>query len=358
MTIRANRRTSLAPATLLAVIIGLAAASSGLAAEAVVATVPGADFQVGSTPIVQTVDFTTDLPVNGVGFTARWSAVVADTKGGVAPWSLDLEIDVTAPDGTSQLAWAPIGGDRTIASYPLQDATSGFARVGGTGAFEWTFSSISGPWIAGLSDVSYHLTTTVTDVVEVREGSTATGPLWDRPFFIAGISGLGPVVYHATTFRVPVSGLYTFDCVVPVGNNFTYLYRNTFDADQPLVGLLDYGLGNGSAPNGTPQGTSLIEALLLRDETYTFVVSQWSATQAGQPYTNTITGPGAIITCVGDLDGSGAIGFGDLTALLATYGACPAIPDPCLADFDRNGSVGFTDLTILLANWGGCADAS
>jgi len=63
--------------------------------------------------------------------------------------------------------------------------------------------------------------------------------------------------------------------------------------------------------------------------------------------------------CIGDLDGSGAIGFGDLTSLLNAWG--PTCPDehwvPCPADLNFDRSIGFADLTIMLNSWGACAPA-
>jgi hypothetical protein len=57
--------------------------------------------------------------------------------------------------------------------------------------------------------------------------------------------------------------------------------------------------------------------------------------------------------CPADLDGSGDVGFTDLTALLGAWGPCGA--GPCPADLDGDGQVGFTDLTTLLGAWGPCA---
>ena len=56
-------------------------------------------------------------------------------------------------------------------------------------------------------------------------------------------------------------------------------------------------------------------------------------------------------TCVADIDGSGAVDFGDLLAMLAAWGACGACPE----DLDGSGAVDFTDLVMLLAAWGPCA---
>lgn len=56
-------------------------------------------------------------------------------------------------------------------------------------------------------------------------------------------------------------------------------------------------------------------------------------------------------TCVGDVDGDGAVGFGDLLEVLAAWGACAG----CAADVDGNAVVDFADLLVLLAAWGDCA---
>ena len=53
----------------------------------------------------------------------------------------------------------------------------------------------------------------------------------------------------------------------------------------------------------------------------------------------------------GDLDGDGAVGFGDLLALLSAWGPCAPAPVDCPADFDQSGEVGLSDLLTLLANW-------
>lgn len=56
--------------------------------------------------------------------------------------------------------------------------------------------------------------------------------------------------------------------------------------------------------------------------------------------------------CPADFDGSGDVGFSDLTRLLSAWGPCAA---PCPEDLDGSGAVGFTDLTALLAAWGPCS---
>lgn len=52
----------------------------------------------------------------------------------------------------------------------------------------------------------------------------------------------------------------------------------------------------------------------------------------------------------GDADGSGSVGFPDVTTVLANYGEIgPAGID---GDADCSGEVGFTDITAVLRNWG------
>lgn len=267
-----------------------------VSAEKLIASVAGDDIDIGATGAVATVAFDTDEPVSGIGLTALWTAVVADDEDGIAPWSLDIGLMVTAPDAAATPLWRPIGGDRTIADYPLQDFQAGFDNAAGTGDFTWSFSSQAPtPWVSGLRNVQYHLTTNVPDVEQVFAGSVASGPTWQRPYFIAGVSGLGPVTYEAISFQVSVSGGYDIESIVPIGNHFVFLYQGDFDPANPLTGLLDYGMGNGFAPNGSPQGTSRISTLLFEGETYHLVASQWSPSEPGQDYATTVIGPGVFL---------------------------------------------------------------
>ena len=53
---------------------------------------------------------------------------------------------------------------------------------------------------------------------------------------------------------------------------------------------------------------------------------------------------------VGDVDCDGVVGFTDVLAVLAKWGACPN----CFEDVNQDGAVEFADVLNLLANWGGC----
>ena len=84
--------------------------------------------------------------------------------------------------------------------------------------------------------------------------------------------------------------------------------------------------------------------------TYWLVITPWlfvDSASCGAGYTATV-GPEPII---GDIDGDGIVGGGDLILLLGAWGPC----DDCAAcpeDLDGDCTVGATDLIILLGNWG------
>lgn len=341
---------------------------SARAALRLVETIPGIDFNVGQMVIEQSALGTTSEPIDGVGMTARWTAVVADEVGGFYPWSLDLSVEVVAPDGTSMLSWPRIGGDVTIADFPFQDATGGFSGVSGIGEFTWLFSNdVDSPYVSGLRDVEYHLLTAEPDVVDVSTGTTSGGPLWDRPFFIAGISSQGPVRYHAMQFVPAVPGRYAFVSVVVGEDNFTFIYQDEFDPNDPLADLLDYGLGNGNAPNGTPAGTSLIDVLLRPNRTYTYVTSQWASFTPAVPFTTTVTGPASIVAvCIsceqGDFNGDDAIDLADYEFLSDCVSGPDAAPAPtttgasadqCLIAFDTDDDqdVDLSDYTTFMVSF-------
>jgi hypothetical protein len=56
--------------------------------------------------------------------------------------------------------------------------------------------------------------------------------------------------------------------------------------------------------------------------------------------------------CEADLDLDGDVDGGDLGALFAAWGACPA--GGCCADFNNDGNVDGTDLGLIFAAWGEC----
>ncbi len=332
-----------------------------MAAEKLVGTAAAGDLVIDTNGLVVGLEFgPISEPVTGIGLTALWTGIVADESDGIRPWSLDMSIQATGPGGEA-LNWAgPIGGDVTIADYPFADTSGPLFSMpldlsgGGTVSFSID-SGNPAPWVIGLQGAEFHLTTTVEDQTEVREGiANSPEQIWSRPFFIAGISGLGPVSYDVIEFTVPVSGGYTFDSIVASGNNFTYIYEGSFDPAQPLENLLDYSLGNGFGPFGLPRGQSKIDALLFEGTTYYFVTSQWDRFGAAQPFTLTITGPALIedagSVCPGDATGDDMVNLADLNLVLANFGVSGNS-----GDVTGDGEVDLADLNLVLANFGtGC----
>ncbi len=349
------RRLTVLSVSSLVVLAGSATSVSG--AEKLVGSATAGDLVINSSDLTVNLEFAPIAePVTGLGLTALWTAIVADKSDGIRPWSLDMSISATPPGGPTVLWDDPIGGDRTIADYPLADTSgplfgSGVdLSAGGTLSFTIDSGNPS-PWVIGLNDAVFHLTTTVPDESEVREGIADSEEQWNRPFFIEGVSGLGPVSFDVIEFTVPVSGGYTFDSIVDSGNNFTYIYKDAFDPEQPLDNLLDYSLGNGFGPFGLPQGQSKIDALLLEDTTYFFVTSQWDRFTAAQPFTLTITGPALIedagSACPGDATGDQVVDLADLNLVLANFGQTTAD-----GDVTDDGLVDLADLNAVLANFG------
>jgi hypothetical protein len=350
-----SRRSAAVSLSSLALLAGFALPVSG--AEKVVGSAAAENLVIDSGDLTVNLEFDPIAePVTGLGLTALWTAIVADKSDGVRPWSLDMSISATAPGGPAVLWDDPIGGDRTIADYPLADTSgplfgSGVdLSAGGTVSFTIDSGNPS-PWVIGLNDAVFHLTTTVPDEVEVREGIADSEEQWSRPFFIEGVSGLGPVSFDVIEFTVPVSGGYTFDSIVDSGNNFTYIYEGSFDPDQPLENLLDYSLGNGFGPFGLPQGQSKIDALLFEGTTYFFVTSQWDRFSDPQPFTLTITGPALIedagSACPGDATGDQVVDLADLNLVLGNFGDSTAN-----GDLTGDGEVDLSDLNVVLGNFG------
>ncbi|MCP3903961.1 MAG: hypothetical protein GY715_10040 [Planctomycetes bacterium] len=54
--------------------------------------------------------------------------------------------------------------------------------------------------------------------------------------------------------------------------------------------------------------------------------------------------------CVGDIDGSGDVGFGDILAVIGAWGPCPGCPE----DLNGNGAVDFADILVIIGAWGAC----
>jgi hypothetical protein len=344
---------------LLVSLAGLFVSGPALGALRLVASSTDADFNVPTTsPVVRSAGFPglgdPVIPVIGIGITARYTTVSGDFVDGLGPWSLDVTMAATSPGAAGSGVFNPISGDVTIADYPLQDGSAVYGSpVDGDGTWMFTFGSTTpqSGWTYGLRDVSYHLFASAGDVATMRDATPVSGQQWNRPFFIEGISGQGPVAYEALAFTVDVSGVYGFTSVLASGNNhFTFLYRDAFDPQAPLSNLLDYGLGNGFAHNGDPSGVSSFGALLHAGSTYYWVTSQWASFSAIETSSGTVVGPGAIVglaACRSDINGDGVVDTADLGILIGRFGT--ADPE---ADVNGDGSVDTADLGILIGEFG------
>jgi hypothetical protein len=357
-------------------VLALPAAAACAQSLELLASLPLADLDV-ITNTTQTRELTfsgVDELVTGVGISGLYTGVRRDNEDGLGPWSLDVRLVSQAPSGQS-VSWNPIGGDRTIADYPFQDGTGGFPGVEGNGTWSFAFSSTQplSIWTYGLRDVQMHLLGDAPTQIYTYTAAPDPAISWSRPFFIAGTSGLGPVSYDLFEFTVTRSGVYEFTSLLSTGgDHFSCLYAGGFDPQQPLVNLLDYGLGNGNSPFNVPRGTSSFEALLIEGEQYAWVTTQWSRFTAIAPSANTISGPGLPVEpgvpCTGDiaddfgtLGSDGQVSFGDFLALLGLVGPCPGGTPGCVGDIaddfgtlGSDGQVSFGDFLALLGLVGGC----
>ena len=339
----------------------LAALASGAhAAPELVASAPLADIDVPAAGASAVVTFSgVGAPITGVALSGLWTGVIRDNGGGTYPWSAEFTLNAQAPGGAVASSPLPWFGEISIADYPLADGFTGLPGVPGDG--DWTLSFDSGapaPYVAGLRNVTAHLLTDGPDITYQYTESTEQGHSWNRPFSIVGVSGLGPVDYHALTFTVTRSGLYDFTSVLASGDDhFTILYKDAFDDTQPIANIHDYGLGNGFSPFGTPTGTSAFSQLLFEGTTYIWVTSQWASFRPHGLFTNTIVGPGQVIPAPAGCNDAdlaeplGSLDFSDVAAFLGAFASMSPEADlaPPMGVFD------FSDVAAFLASFGaGC----
>ncbi|MFI4897351.1 MAG: GC-type dockerin domain-anchored protein [Phycisphaerales bacterium JB059] len=342
-------------------VVVLAALSLGAhAAPEVVASAPLADVDVPSTGASALVTFS-GVPdsVTGVALSGLWTGVVRDNGGGSYPWSAEFALTAQAPGGQSASSPSPWFGEISIADYPLADGFTGLPGVNANG--DWTLTFDSGapaPYVAGVRDGMVHLLADGPDLTYQYAETTGQGNSWNRPFSIVGVSGLGPVDYHALTFTVSRSGVYDFTSVLDSGDDhFTILYKDAFDDTQPLANIHDYGLGNGFSPFDTPEGTSAFSQLLFEGTTYIWVTSQWASFRPNGGFVNTIVGPGEVLVAGGACNAAdlaepfGTLDFSDVTAFLTAFATSSGEAD--LAE--PFGTFDFSDVVAFLAAFGaGC----
>jgi len=358
-----------------AAVLALAAAAHG--APKIIDSVPVPTFDFGDLPTNVPVTFAAAENATGVAITGQWEFVSGDLGDGLFPWYLDTTVDIAGPSG-QMFTWGPvIGGDVTIADYPVADFSPPGFGTPEAGAGLYTLAFRNDPAAGGVSrlaDPVIHLTVEVPDVAATYSGAPDPATSWDRPFFIEGVSSLGPVSYDAFEFTVDVPGGYTLTSTLDVvDDHFTFLYKGSFDPANPLDNLLDYGLGNGNSPFDVPRGTSQIEAVLLTGETYIWVTSQWSRFDPIIPFTNEIVGPAAVnadfppcapadITTDGACNfgtGDGVITLSDFSCYLSLWAQSDPNADitatgQCIRGTEGDG-VDLSDFSCYLSEWAvGC----
>jgi hypothetical protein len=112
--------------------------------------------------------------------------------------------------------------------------------------------------------------------------------------------------------------------------------------DSTLLGCDDDTAGCGS-------GSSQVTVPVVGGNCYTIRVGGDNPSAEGSGGLLVLCS-GEPVTCVADLDSSGAVEAADLAALLAAWGTNPGGPP----DFDGSNAVGPEDLAELLSNWGAC----
>lgn len=119
--------------------------------------------------------------------------------------------------------------------------------------------------------------------------TTVGGPSWARPFAdCTGLSGLGPVKYHAQSFFVSTSGAYSVSSAQNGFDGYMFIYAGSFNPAAPNTGCI---IGNDDGAGGI--GTSDFTTNLVAGNVYVVVTTGFAAGDEG-PFTNTINGPGQI----------------------------------------------------------------
>ena len=127
------------------------------------------------------------------------------------------------------------------------------------------------------------------------DGSTVDGPLWARPLAGSPPTVISPslankVSYQVTAFQVDKNDSFSLIATsgAPTGwDSFTFLYRDAFDASQPLSHVM---LGNDRLAGAADTKSGFTNVSLQAGVNYFFVVSGYSNNQAGA-YSVAITAP-------------------------------------------------------------------
>ena len=150
----------------------IALAGSATASDKLVAAFATGPLVVPTTSSVSFMPEFTGVsePITGIGLSGTFVVQTGDFKDGLGPWSLDVILRSTPPAGGAPLVWHPIGGDVTIADFPLQDGTDGLASVDGNGIWTFEFQSdvpVSN-WTYRIDDAVVYLLADAEDIMVYR----------------------------------------------------------------------------------------------------------------------------------------------------------------------------------------------
>jgi hypothetical protein len=140
---------------------------------------------------------------------------------------------------------------------------------------------------------------------------------------------------------VAIGDTAAFD-VTPAGPGpFTYQWR------RDGTDLVDGATDSGSTISGATTATLTISDVQTDDAgAYDVVVTNDCGPTTSVAAALVVQAPPS---CPADIDGSGAVGFNDLLAVLSAWGQIGGAED-----VDGSGTVGFGDLLLVLSSWGPC----
>ena len=165
------------------------------------------------------------------------------------------------------------------------------------------------------------------------------GPRWRSSAFLA-IDGFAEGAFRAA-FKASIDGtdaILTRVGPAPLG--------------EPV--LIAVGGGAEAIDPDAPEGSVITALGIERDSVRAdriIVTASMESTTTKEPWAGQYEADlPPVPSCLGDLNGDGAVSASDLTVLLAEWDCEGA----CSADLDTDGIVDGVDLAIMLAAWGGC----
>ncbi len=278
--------------------------------------------------------------------------------GGRFTWSLQLQSAINFV-GWSGSLWSVPGANDTVLAFCSSGeglyVGGAFTTMGGVNA-ERVARLGGGVWDEGGTDEPVHALASFRDEVHAGGGfgSVRNGTIH--------IHSAGWATYHETGVPWIVEQPQSADR--PCGADFSpgvlaadgYGGQTQWRKDG--VPLANGPTGTGSTVAGANGNLLLINVSDADEGQYDCVITNGCGSATSGPASLTVTG--FCPPCLGDTNGDGLIGIGDLLALLASWGPCPAPPGGCLADIAPaaptigDGVVGIEDLAAHIAGWGAC----